>query len=151
VSLCQSATLTPARLAANRRHALKSTGPRTTRGKVQARLNGLRRGEGARLYHDVMMLLMETPPGQREHTLGIILTPQEARSRLFRGLVSMIHEAEIALIRALRKAHGFGEIPGGKVLDVRSGNVLENIGGRLEPAVMLLKNNDVSHFVGLGY
>jgi hypothetical protein len=112
MSLRKSPTLTPARLAANRRNALKSTGPRTTRGKAQARLNGLRRGEGARLYHDVMMLLMETPPDRLEPTLRIILTPKEARSRLFRGLVSMIHEADRALIKELRKAHGGGEIIG---------------------------------------
>jgi len=112
MSLRKPPTLTPARLAANRRNALRSTGPRTTRGKAQARLNGLRRGEGARLYHDVMMLLMETPPDQLEHTLGIILTPKEARSRLFRGLVRMIHEADGALIKDFRKAHGFGEIRG---------------------------------------
>ena len=111
MSLRKSPTLTPARLAAHRRNALESTGPRTTRGKAQARRNGLRRGEGARLYHDVMMLLMETPPDRLEPTLRIVLTPEEARSRLFRGLVSMIHEADRALIKELRKAHGGGEIP----------------------------------------
>ncbi len=112
MSLRKPPTLTPARLAANRRNALKSTGPRTARGKAQARLNGLRRGEGARLYHDVMMLLMETPPDRLKHTLRIILTPEEMRSRLFRGLVNMVHEADRALIEELRKAHGFGEIAG---------------------------------------
>jgi hypothetical protein len=45
--------MTPARLAAHRRNALQSTCPRTTRGKAQARLNGLRRGEGVRLSHEI--------------------------------------------------------------------------------------------------
>ena len=115
MSLRKPPTLTPARLAAHRRNALKSTGPHSTRGKAQPRLNGLRRGEGARLYHDVMMLLMETPPHPLEHTLRIILTPKEMRSRLFRGLAGMIHEADRALIKELREAHGLGEIPGGIV------------------------------------
>jgi hypothetical protein len=44
VSLRKSPTLTPALLAANRRNAKKSTGPRTARGKAWSRLNSLRHG-----------------------------------------------------------------------------------------------------------
>jgi hypothetical protein len=44
MSLRQTPTLTAALLAANRRNAQKSTGPRTEEGKRRARLNGLKHG-----------------------------------------------------------------------------------------------------------
>ena len=108
MSLRKSPILTPARLEANRRNARKSTGPRTTRGKAQARLNGLGRGPRARFYHDFMMLLMETPPDELERTAREILTPEEADSRLFKGLIRMIHKADLALVMELRRAHRVG-------------------------------------------
>jgi hypothetical protein len=43
MSLLKSTTLTPARLAANRRNALKSTGPKTAAGKRRVALNPLSR------------------------------------------------------------------------------------------------------------
>ena len=46
--------MTPARLAANRRNARKSTGPRTARGKAQSRMNGLKSG-----------VYPATPPGNQ--------------------------------------------------------------------------------------
>jgi hypothetical protein len=51
--LRKSFTLTPARIEANRRNAQKSTGPRTARGKVQSRMNGLRDGGRSPLYRDL--------------------------------------------------------------------------------------------------
>ena len=42
--LVKSPTMTPAKLAANRANALKSTGPRTARGKAHVTLNALRHG-----------------------------------------------------------------------------------------------------------
>jgi hypothetical protein len=42
VSLRKSPTLTPALLAACRRNAQKSTGPRTAQGKANTRMNALR-------------------------------------------------------------------------------------------------------------
>jgi hypothetical protein len=44
MSLRQTPTLTPALLAANRRNAQKSTGPRSEAGKRRVRLNGLKHG-----------------------------------------------------------------------------------------------------------
>ena len=108
MSLVKSPTMTPAKLAANRRNARKSTGPRTARGKAQARLNGLRNGPASRLYHDVMLLLMRTPPDQLERTARRVLTPKEAKSKLYRDLIKMIHEADFALAMERRKANGLG-------------------------------------------
>ena len=47
MSLVKSPRMTPAKLAANRANALKSTGPRTWRGKGQVALNALRHGRYA--------------------------------------------------------------------------------------------------------
>jgi len=46
--LCRSPKLTPARLAACRANARKSTGPRTVRGKARSSLNALKHGRYAR-------------------------------------------------------------------------------------------------------
>ncbi len=46
--LCRSPKLTPARLAACRANARKSTGPRTARGKARSSLNALKHGRYAR-------------------------------------------------------------------------------------------------------
>lgn len=62
MSLRKSPTLTPARLAANRRNAQKSTGPRTTRGKAQSRMNSLRAGGRSALYEDLFLTLLDAPP-----------------------------------------------------------------------------------------
>ncbi len=82
--LLESPTLTPARLAANRRNALKSTGPRTAAGKRRAALNALSRNlcpqelerqlrargedprEFCRLYRDLIAIFQprEEPAGR---------------------------------------------------------------------------------------
>src|ERR1035438_8495779 len=126
MSLRKSPTMTPARIEANRRNALKSTGPRTTRGQAQARLNGLGKGPRSRFYHDFMMLLMETPPDELERTAREILTPQEADSRLFKGLLRMIHQPDFSLVMELPRAHGYGSPRGESVHDERSLNVIES-------------------------
>lgn len=55
-------TVTPARLAANRRNAAKSTGPRTARGKARSSLNALRRGRRSKTIRLVWRIIMEAPP-----------------------------------------------------------------------------------------
>jgi hypothetical protein len=53
--LCRkSPTLTPARLAALRANAKKSTGPRTRRGKARSALNGLRHGRYSRRLPELL-------------------------------------------------------------------------------------------------
>ena len=146
MSLRKPPTMTPARIEANRRNARKSTGPRTTRGKAQARLNGLGKGPRSRFYHDFMMLLMETPPDELDRTAREILTPEEANSRLFKGLLRMIHQADFALVMELRRARGFGTPRGEDVCDERSRNVTENKRRLPRDRGMFLKNNEVSPF-----
>ena len=146
MSLRKPPTLTPARLEANRRNARKSTGPRTTRGKAQARLNGLGRGPRARFYYDFMMLLMETPPDELAKTVQAILTPEEAKSHLFKGLIRTIHQADFEVVMDLRKSYRMSGLAGDFSTDERSGNVIENKGRLPGDPPMLLKNKDVSCF-----
>ena len=97
MSLRKSPTLTPALLAANRRNAKKSTGPRTARGKGQSRLNGLRSGGRSRLYQSVFMALLDAPPCQVARTAEAIVTPEMARHPLFADLVDrcVLNEIEV--------------------------------------------------------
>jgi len=89
MSLLKPLTVTPARLAANRRNARKSTGPRTARGKAQTRMNGLGSGEYSRLYHNVMNALLYAPPGAVDKMAQAILTPQQAAHPLFAEFVEV--------------------------------------------------------------
>jgi hypothetical protein len=43
-----------------------------------------------------------------ERTAREILTPQEADSRLFKGLIRMIHQADSELVMELRRAYRLG-------------------------------------------
>jgi len=151
MSLRKPPTMTPARLEANRRNFRKSTGPRTTRGKAQARLNGLGHGPRSRFYHDFMMPLMETPPDELERTARAILTPEEAGSRLFKGLIRTIHQADLALVMELRRAHRMGGLAVERQNDERSLNMIENKGQLPRSPGMFMKNNEVSHSVSNVY
>jgi hypothetical protein len=55
-------TVTPARLAANRLAAIKSTGPRTARGKQRSSLNALRSGRRSHTIKLLWQILMTAPP-----------------------------------------------------------------------------------------
>ena len=94
MSLLKPLAMTPARLAANRRNAQKSTGPRTPRGKAQSRMNGLRNGGGSRLYLDVMEALVCAPPGAVDKMAQAVLTPELAAHPLFVELVDLACLAE---------------------------------------------------------
>jgi len=83
MSLRKSPTLTPARLAANRRNALISTGPRTACGKAWSRLNGLRSGTRSVLYQDLFLALLDAPPCAVERTARALLSPAEASHPCF--------------------------------------------------------------------
>jgi hypothetical protein len=93
--LLRKSTMTPARLAANRRNARKSTGPRTPRGKSQSRLNGLRSGARSRLYNHLLLALLNAPPCAIAKTARAVLTPAQVAHPLFRHLVERLHQAEI--------------------------------------------------------
>jgi hypothetical protein len=80
MSLLMPRASSPARIAANRRNARKSTGPR---GKAQSRLNRLRKGGRSRVYQDLMWKLMDAPPGAVARTARAAMTPELAAHPLF--------------------------------------------------------------------
>jgi hypothetical protein len=95
MSLRRSPTLTPARLAANRRNARKSTGPRTARGKAWSGLNGLRTGSRSLAYGALLRALLEAPPGAIDHVAARMLSPEHASHPLFRSLVDRCCQVEL--------------------------------------------------------
>jgi hypothetical protein len=102
MSLRKSPTLTPARLAANRRSAQKSTGPRTARGKAWSRMNGLRTGSRSTVYRELFEALLDAPPGGIDAVAGVILTPEQASHPLFASLVDQAREVEREVEREMQ-------------------------------------------------
>src|ERR1700723_1530640 len=102
MSLRKSPTLTPALLAANRRNALKSTGPRTACGKAWSRLNHLRSGGYPRECLNLLSELMEAPPGCVGLTAEALLTCKLAVHPLFLELAEMCALAEADICAELR-------------------------------------------------
>ena len=95
MTLRKPPTLTPARLAANRRNARKSTGPRTARGKAWSRLNGLRTGSRSLAYGALLRTLLEAPPSAIGRVAAGMLTPEQASHPLFRSLVDQCRQGEL--------------------------------------------------------
>jgi len=112
VSLPKSPTLTLAPLAANRRNARKSTGPRTARGKPpmiklertsyrgkpQSRMNSLQMG----LYLYLIQKLMYAPPCQIGFVAGEIRCHEQAAYPFFDGTEELFRGAEIEVVRQSR-------------------------------------------------
>ena len=107
MSLQKPRVMTPARLEANRRNALKSTGPRTARGKAQSRLNGLRYGFCSPAYRQFWLALFEAPPGYpAAKTVCSMLTPEEYYHPVYAQLAEVHFEMEMedqAYSRQLRR------------------------------------------------
>jgi hypothetical protein len=95
MSLLVPRASSPAGIAANRRNARKSTGPHSTRGKAQSRLNRLRKGGRSRLYQDLMWKLMDAPPGGVARTARAAMNPELAAHPLFAELVQIFCQAEV--------------------------------------------------------
>jgi hypothetical protein len=96
MSLLKPRVITPARLAANRRSAQKSTGPRTARGKAQSRLNGLRHGSCSPAYRRFWVALLDAPPGYPvASTVCAMLTPQESCHPVYADLIDVHFEIEM--------------------------------------------------------
>jgi hypothetical protein len=70
-------TVTPARLAANRRAARRSTGPRTKAGKLRSSLNAYRHGGRSRAKRLVWYILETAPVGGVMRTARRIMTPAQ--------------------------------------------------------------------------
>jgi hypothetical protein len=101
MSLLEPRVSSPAQIAANRRNARESTGPRSAPGKAQSRLNRLRDGSRSRLYRDLMWKLMDAPPAAVARAARAALTLELAAHPLFAGLAQIFcrAEAEVALTR----------------------------------------------------
>jgi hypothetical protein len=102
MSLRKSPILTPARLAANRRSALKSTGPRTDAGKAWSRLNGLRSGSRSPAYRKLLLALLDAPPCGIDQVARTALTPEQADHRLFARTVDSFRRVELEICRGFR-------------------------------------------------
>ena len=94
MSLVKPRPSSPARIAANRRNAQKSTGPRSPRGKAQSRLNRLRDGARSRLYQDLERRFIYTPPGEKARIARAAMTPELAAHPLFAELARIFCQAE---------------------------------------------------------
>ena len=94
MSLRKPPTRSPAFLAANRRNAKKSTGPRTVRGKAQSRLNRLSTGLGAPWLEDFYSVLLDAPLGGVDRIARYILTPEMARHPFFVRIVDQFREQD---------------------------------------------------------
>jgi hypothetical protein len=92
--MSKSPVMTPARLAANRLNALKSTGPKTYRGKTMMRMNGLKTGGRSRFFVNFLVTMSQAPPYFVDQTAAAILT--QARHPLFVEGRRAIRQAEIA-------------------------------------------------------
>ena len=96
MSLLKPRIMTPARLEANRRNALKSTGPRTACGKAQSRLNSLRHGFCSPTYRQLWLSLFEAPPGYPvANTVCAMLTPEESCHPVYANLIDVHFEMEM--------------------------------------------------------
>jgi len=104
MSLGKSPVMTPARLAANRRNALKSTGPRTAPGKAWSRLNGLRSGSRSPAYHKLLLALLDAEPGGIDDAARTALTPEQAAHPLFARTVDLFRWAEFEVCLDYRRA-----------------------------------------------
>jgi hypothetical protein len=105
MSLSKPRTVSPARIAANRRNAQKSTGPRTAQGKAQSRMNGLREGNRSRYYLNLMLTLLKAPPCSVDKTAKAILTPEQAVHPLFADLVETFRQAEAEVVEETRELY----------------------------------------------
>ncbi len=97
MSLRKSPTLTPALLAANRRNAKRSTGPRTARGKAVSRLNRMKDGMRSPEYLKFVKAVMDAPPGRVGQTALDLLSSQQVIHPLFMDMAKMIVHADFEI------------------------------------------------------
>jgi len=100
MSLRKSPTRTPAFLAAIRRNAQMSTGPRTRRGKAQSCLNRLKTGERSRVYRQLWWGLLHAPPCAIGPTASALLTREQGLHPVFAELVGLSLWAEGMVVMA---------------------------------------------------
>ena len=103
MSLRKSPTRTPALLAANRRNAQKSTGPRTARGKAWSCRNHLQTGGDSPEYKNFLYTLMNAPPGRVGLMAEALLRAQKVRHPLFVQLAELAVQTEVELCQEVRQ------------------------------------------------
>ena len=107
MSLRKSPTLTPAFLAANRRNARKSTGPRTPGGKSRSRLNSLRNGTRSPYFHALLNAMAYAPPHRVKEAAQLFLSPEAASQPLISNTVEFFCLVEGGVeIRCGRRGRG---------------------------------------------
>ena len=106
MSLRKSPARTPALVAANRRNARKSTGPKTARGKAWSRLNHLQDGGHSREYRRFYDALLDAPPGRMAETAEALLSSKPIIHPLFTELAELAIEAEIQVCADVRWMYG---------------------------------------------
>jgi hypothetical protein len=89
--------MTPALLAACRRNAQKSTGPRTEWGKIQSSMNGLKNGSRSPAYQMLFPAFIESMGESTEEIAQRVLTPEERRHPVLAEHVLHLGALEIAL------------------------------------------------------
>jgi hypothetical protein len=99
VSLRKSPTMTPARLAANRRSALRSTGPRTPRGKARSSLNALTTRVRSESSVRLIKGLMDGTPGTVQEKAARILTPEELSHPVFASFLERFQKTQLLLLK----------------------------------------------------
>jgi hypothetical protein len=144
-------TLTPRALAANRGNALKSTGPRTGRGKSNSRLNNLRNGRYSAIrkgYFHFWLRLVLADPRARGYLwdmskLPIPMSPEpgfskfrrDARREYLSTVARYLRPRPVISLKSLAadrsgRAEGGGRIRGipPLIFEGRSHDVVENKG-----------------------
>jgi hypothetical protein len=97
MSLRKSPTLTPALLAANRRNAQKSTGPRTRRGKAWSSLNRMKEGGRSRDYREFFRALLDAPVGGMEAVVENYLGSRLAVHPHYRDIADVFIQVELGM------------------------------------------------------
>ncbi len=140
MSLRKSPTLTPALLAATRRNAAKSTGPRTARGKAWSCLNHMKHGGRSREYVNLLKVLLEAPPGRVAATADALLASMPALHPLFIELAELCIQGEIDICAEFRRISERENEKKNSFFDIRSRNVIENKqNGNSERSILSLK------------
>ena len=99
MSLRKSPSRTAAFLAAQRRNARKSTGPRTARGKTQSGLNGLKHGVYSPRWKNLLASCFLAPPGAEYRVALAALTPEQVAHPVFARQLDVVHWAVFGVFR----------------------------------------------------
>lgn len=109
MSIRLTRTVTAARLVANCRNALKSTGPRTKTGKGRSSLNAMGGGGRSKTKHLFWQTLMTAPVGEVLQTADRLMTREQRTHPWIDGMLGYFWspkdvEAEIERRKARRRS-----------------------------------------------